>query len=127
MNRFDARPRFAELGATLQGDVKGLAGSYARACRAADELLLSIGSAALIDATSRDSAVGKLTPWALYVHKSAVEALPVPLRLFEGCARGYLGRVEGANIVKLSRGEPKVSISAIPISRRTRIRRWRRR
>ena len=112
--RFDGRPRFAELGAVLQGDIKGLAGSYARACRAADELLLSIGSAELIDAACRDSPVGKLTPSALYVHESAVEALPVPLRLFEGCARGYLGRVEGANIVKLSRLEPKVSYLSYP-------------
>jgi DNA phosphorothioation-associated putative methyltransferase len=60
------------------------------------------------------SPVGKLTPSALYVHESAVEALPVPLRLFEGCARGYLGRVEGANVVKLSRTEPKVSYLSYP-------------
>ena len=72
--RFDGRPRFAELGAVLQCDIKGLVGSYARACRAADELLLSIGSAELIDAACRDSSVGKLTPAALYVHESAVEA-----------------------------------------------------
>ncbi len=112
--RFVRRPRFAELGAVLQGDVKGLAGSYVRACWAADELLLSIGSAELIDAACRDSPVGKLTPSALYLHESAVQALPVPLRLFEGCARGYLGRVEGANVVKLSRAEPKVSYLSYP-------------
>jgi DNA phosphorothioation-associated putative methyltransferase len=112
--RFDGRPRFAELGAVLQGDIKGLAGSYARACRSADELLLSIGRPELIDAACRESPVGKLTPSALYVHESALEALPVPLRLFEGCARGYLGRVEGANIVKLHRTEPKVSYLSYP-------------
>jgi DNA phosphorothioation-associated putative methyltransferase len=36
------------------------------------------------------------------------------LRLFEGCARGYIGRVEGANIVKLHRHEPKVSYLSYP-------------
>jgi hypothetical protein len=56
---------------------------------------LSIGSAELTDAACQDSPVGKLTPSALYVHESAVEALPVPLRLFEGCARGYLGTGRG--------------------------------
>jgi DNA phosphorothioation-associated putative methyltransferase len=112
--RFDGRPRFVDLGVTLQGDIKGLAGSYARASRAADELLLSIGRPELIDAACRASAIGKLTPSALYVHESAVEGLPVPLRLFEGCARGYLGRVEGANIVKLHRAEPKVSYLSYP-------------
>jgi DNA phosphorothioation-associated putative methyltransferase len=112
--RFDGRPRLDEFKVPLQGDIKGLAGSYARACRAADELLLSIGGAELIDAACRDSPVGKLTPSALYVHESAVEVLPVPLRLFEGCARGYLGRVEGANIVKLHRTEPKVSYLSYP-------------
>lgn len=112
--RFDGRPRFAELGAVLQGDIKGLAGSYARACRAADGLLLSIGRPELIDAACRESPIGKLTPSALYAHESALEALPVPLRLFEGCARGYLGRVEGANIVKLHRQEPKISYLSYP-------------
>ena len=84
------------------------------AFRVADELLLSIGRPKLIDAACQDSPVGKLTPVALYVHESALDALPVPLRLFEGCARGYLGRVEGANIVKLSRVEPKVSYLSYP-------------
>ena len=36
------------------------------------------------------------------------------LRLYEGCARGYLGRVEGANIIKLHLGEPKVSYLSYP-------------
>jgi DNA phosphorothioation-associated putative methyltransferase len=34
--------------------------------------------------------------------------------LFEGCARGYLGQVEGANIIKLHRDEPRVSYLSYP-------------
>ncbi|GFE51184.1 hypothetical protein So717_29370 [Roseobacter cerasinus] len=43
-----------------------------------------------------------------------VEMLSPVLRLYEGCARGYLGRVEGANIIKLHRDEPKVSYLSYP-------------
>lgn len=38
----------------------------------------------------------------------------MPLRLFEGCARGYLGRVEGATIGKLARFERKVAYLSYP-------------
>jgi DNA phosphorothioation-associated putative methyltransferase len=48
------------------------------------------------------------------VHESALEHLSPVLRLFEGCARGYIGRVEGANIIKLHRHEPKVSYLSYP-------------
>ena len=60
------------------------------------------------------SEVGKLTPSALYVHESALASLSPILRLFEGCAQGYIGRVDGANIVKLHRVEPKVSYLSYP-------------
>jgi len=36
-------------------------------------------------------------------------ALPASLRVFEGCARAYIGRVEGANLIKLNRLEPRIS------------------
>ena len=36
------------------------------------------------------------------------------LRLYEGCARGYIGRVDGANLIKLHTGEPKVSYLSYP-------------
>jgi DNA phosphorothioation-associated putative methyltransferase len=53
-------------------------------------------------------------PTALYVHTSAVQDLPALLRLYEGCARSYIGAVEGANIIKLGRGEPKVTYLSYP-------------
>ena len=48
-------------------------------------------------------------PTAPYVHGEAVAELPLLLRLYEGCARGYVGRVAGANVLKLGRGEPQIS------------------
>jgi DNA phosphorothioation-associated putative methyltransferase len=58
--------------------------------------------------------IGKKTPEALYVHASAIDQLPATLRVFEGCARAYIGRVEGANIIKLNRLEPKISYLSYP-------------
>ncbi len=45
------------------------------------------------------SAIAKLLPNALYIHSSALERLEPLLRVYEGCARAYLGEVEGANII----------------------------
>ena len=36
------------------------------------------------------------------------------LRLYEGCARGYIGRVEGTNVIKLHTDEPRVSYLSYP-------------
>ncbi len=43
-----------------------------------------------------------------------MERLPPLARLYEGCARAYLGNVAEANIVKLHLGEPKVSYLSYP-------------
>jgi DNA phosphorothioation-associated putative methyltransferase len=48
------------------------------------------------------------------VHVRAVHRLPAILRVFEGCARAYIGRVEGANIIKLNRLEPRISYLSYP-------------
>jgi len=48
------------------------------------------------------------------VHISALETLVPVLRLLEGCARSYIGRAEGANLIKLHRSEPRVSYLSYP-------------
>lgn len=114
LSRFDGRPNFGRLPRALQQDVKAFFTSYQRACKNADELLFSLGQPGVVDNSCNESSIGKLTPNALYVHMSALEALPPVLRLFEGCARGYLGQVVGANLIKLHRDEPKVSYLSYP-------------
>ena len=49
-----------------------------------------------------------------YIHESGLEYLSPVLRLFEGCARGYIGRVSEANMIKIHRQEPKVSYLGYP-------------
>lgn len=114
LSRFDGRPNFGRLPRALQQDVKVFFKTYGRACKEADELLFSLGELGVVESACNESSVGKLTPNALYVHTSALEALSSVLRLFEGCARGYLGQVEGANLIKLHRDEPKVSYLSYP-------------
>jgi DNA phosphorothioation-associated putative methyltransferase len=114
LERFSGRPRFSVLPRALQLDVKAFFGTYTRACEAADHLLFSVGDMAAISAACQETACGKLLSEALYVHTIGVPTLPPLLRVYEGCARGYIGVVEGANVVKLHRRVPQISYLAYP-------------
>ena len=114
LSRFDGRPRFGQLPLAVRRDVRAIFSSYRRACEEADVALLAVGDMARVSKAARGSAVGKVTPSAIYVHESALESLPPLLRLYEGCAKGYIGRVEGANVIKLHTDEPKVSYLSYP-------------
>jgi DNA phosphorothioation-associated putative methyltransferase len=109
LSRFGRRPRFSNLPNDLQLDIRAFFRNYRKACEMADDLLFSAGDTEKVDHACRTSTVGKLMPTAIYVHVSALQALPQILRVYEGCARSYIGSVEGANVIKLSRGEPRVS------------------
>ena len=114
LSRFDGRPTFTRLPQDLQLDVKAFCGRYTRACKEADALLFSLGELATISAACVFADVGKVTGNALYCHKSAIDELPPLLRLYEGCARGFVGEIPGANIVKLHRRKPQVSYLCYP-------------
>jgi hypothetical protein len=100
-------PPISALPLGLQRDIRVFFGSYSNACRLADDLLFRAGSAEAVDEACRRSAVGKLLPTALYVHCIALEALDPLLRVYDGCARAYIGTLDGANLIKLE---------AIPVS-----------
>ena len=114
LSRFDGRPRFGQIPLPVRRDVRAIFSSYRRACEEADVALLAVGDMARVSKAASRSSVGKVTPSAIYVHESALESLPPLLRLYEGCARGYIGRVDGANLVKLHTVEPKVSYLSYP-------------
>ena len=114
LSQFDGHTRFGRLPTALQHDLKEFFGTDKRARAAADELLFSLGRPGVVEAACRRSPIGKLTPTALYVHESALPEMSPILRLYEGCSRGYLGRVEGANSVKLHMLEPMVSYLRYP-------------
>ena len=112
--RFDGRPLFGQLPMEVRRDVKGLFSTYRSACEQADVALLAVGDMSRVLRAARRSPVGKVTPSAIYVHESALDSLPPLLRLYEGCARRYIGRVEEANLVKLHTTEPMISYLSYP-------------
>jgi len=114
LSRFSGRPRFNQLGTTLAADVRTHFGSYQDACSRADRMLLACGDPAIVLVNARSSSVGKQTPSALHVHRSALSELPPILQVYEGCARALSGTVEHANLVKLSVTEPQVSYLTYP-------------
>lgn len=114
LDRFGGRPRFSELSPAMQADVKEFFSTYTNACAEGDRWLFRAGQIVELERAMRQSTVGKLTGNALYVHADALPQLPTLLRIYEGCARAYLGHVEGANLLKLHREEPKVSYLFYP-------------
>ncbi len=114
LGRFRRRPPISALPVGLQRDIRAFFGSYSNACRLADDLLFWAGSAQAVDEACRRSAVAKLLPTALYVHRTALEALDPLLRVYEGCARAYLGVLDGTNLIKLYRHSGKVSYLVYP-------------
>lgn len=63
---------------------------------------------------ARGSKIGKQTPTALYVHRSAMAEIPPVIQVREGCARVLAGTVDHANMIKLSVTEPQVSYLCYP-------------
>ena len=112
--RLDGRPRFTELPSDMQLDVRAFFSTYKKACASADELLFAAGDRDYIEDHCRNTDIGKVTPAALYVHKTALTELSPVLRVLEGCARNYLGVVDEANLIKIYLKRPQVSYLAYP-------------
>ena len=114
LSRFGKRPSFSELDETMREDVRAHFGGYGRAVSEADTLLFSVGQPTALLEAARAARVGKLLPDSLYVHADCIEDLPAALRVYEGCARRYVGGAEGANLVKLNLANPSISYLSYP-------------
>lgn len=114
VSRLDGRPRFGELPNYLRNDIRAHFGTYKVACQRGDQLLFETGNQMLVDAECRDSEVGKLTSSALYVHRASLGEISSHLRIYEGCARVFIGNVSDSTIIKLARREPVVSYLSYP-------------
>jgi len=111
---FRRRPRLSQLQLALRRDIREFFGTYKKACETADDLLFTAGDADAIDAACQKSRIGRLSSNALFIHRSALASLDPVLRIYEGCARAYLGEIDDANIVKLHRFSGKVSYLSCP-------------
>ena len=67
-----------------------------------------------IDAACVRSKVGRLCPSSLWLQENIRDQLEPVLRIYEGCARAYIGSIEDANLIKLHRYSGKVSYLACP-------------
>lgn len=114
LEKITGRAKYSDLPEDLQLDIKAFFSSYKAACNKADELLFAAGDAERRDQAMRESSVGKLSGNALYVHIDALSDLPPIVRIYEGCARQYVGDTEGGNVVKMHRRSPKVSYLIYP-------------
>jgi len=113
-SQFNRPPRFSDLAPELRGDIRAFHGNYVQAQTAAIHMMRQIADQDLLNTACKTVQVGKETPQAIYLHTSALSQLPTVLRLYEACARGLVGEVEGANIVKLHRYRPQVSYLCYP-------------
>lgn len=114
LSKFGGRPTISKLPKDVQLDIKAFFGNYKTACSKADELLFSAGNQDLISEACKKAPCGKLIHDALYIHQSCLPKLSPILRIYEGCAREYIGDVEEANIIKFHRYKPKISYLSYP-------------
>ncbi|MBJ7900739.1 MAG: DNA phosphorothioation-associated putative methyltransferase [Cyanobacteria bacterium RI_101] len=114
LSRFEERPRPRQLPPALRRDLKELLGGYEAACLLADGLLYGLRDLSQLAALSQTSPLGKCFKQSFLIHVNYLDQLPLLLRLYEGCASQTAGRLEGANVVKLSFREPRVSYLVYP-------------
>ncbi|QEG39345.1 DNA phosphorothioation-associated putative methyltransferase [Roseimaritima ulvae] len=111
---FGKRPKLSQLPSKVQRDIRAFFGSYKRACSEADSLMFRAGDPDEIDAACIRSKIGRLCPSSLWIHDGVRDQLEPLLRIYEGCARAYIGTIEDANLIKLHRFSGKVSYLACP-------------
>ena len=100
MELFNGRGPYSALPLSIQVNVRRFFPSHKQACQRADRLLLKLRDDSYLRGAMRNS-VGKLTPTALYVHRRAVDRMPVVLRLYEHCGAIAAGRIPDYTLVKL--------------------------
>ncbi|MFE7565423.1 DNA phosphorothioation-associated putative methyltransferase [Streptomyces sp. NPDC057539] len=106
---FNGRGPFNSLPFSVQLDVRAFFSSYKEACQRSDRLLLKLRDDTYVRGAMNASAVGKLTPTALYVHRRAIDHMPTILRLYEHCASIAAGRPREWTIAKLKHQSRGVS------------------
>lgn len=100
MDVFNGRSPFTSLPLPIQADIRAFFESYRESIRRADRLLLKLRDDGYLRRVMYNS-VGKMTPTAIYIHRRAVDQMPVLLRLYEHCGAVAAGRPHDWDIVKL--------------------------
>lgn len=85
----------------FQSTIKEFFSDYKDACKQAEELLFALGKEDEVRKAGRKSPVGKILPDDLYVHQSALEHIPVMMKLMLSLGESLVGRVS-AEVIKFS-------------------------
>ena len=105
LEAFNRRPRYRELPAELQRDIKAFFGAYKYAAEAGKMLLFSLGDTETVREACQVAAQADLGyldgDHSLQLHTSLIERLPAPLRVYIGCAERLYGDVDAADLVKI--------------------------
>src|ERR1022692_2619637 len=110
---FNGRSPLHSLSLPIQADIRAFFESYKQACQRADRLLLKLRDDTYLRSVMRNS-VGKMTPTAIYVHRRALESMPVLLKLYEHFGAIAVGRPADWDLIKLSHEGRSVSWLGYP-------------
>lgn len=113
MEIFNGRVPMQYLPLPIQSDIRAFFDSYKQACQRADRLLLKLRDDTYLRSVMRNG-IGKMTPTAIYIHRRAVEHMPVLLRLYEHCGAVAVGRPLDWDLVKLAHEGRSVSWLGYP-------------
>ncbi|MCC7074556.1 MAG: DNA phosphorothioation-associated putative methyltransferase [Deltaproteobacteria bacterium] len=108
-----AYPKASMLANDVLADLRTAWGTYERAKAAAEEFMFLVGQSDAVNIACQASAVGKLLPEDLYVHRSAVAQLPALLQVVVEMGRLVVGPQE-AEIVKIARDGRSLSFLWYP-------------
>lgn len=114
LSHFTERPKMYQLAPEMRHDIKAFFGCYEDACEVAEAKLFSLGNPKVIKTACEKSKIGKHTRSALYVHVTALQDLDPLLRIYEGCATRFIGRVDGATLIKFYTEEQQISYLFYP-------------
>lgn len=114
LSKLSHRPKLSQLSEPVINDIRGLFGSYKKACDFADVMLYSMGNPDVIADCCFQSKIGQKRSQSFWVHLSVLEQLDPLLRLYEGCANQTIGRLEDATLVKFHIKSPKITYLFYP-------------
>jgi DNA phosphorothioation-associated putative methyltransferase len=114
VQQFAERPRYRQLEARLQRDIKAFFGDYASAQAAGRRLLTEAADPSVVLKACQDAATKGLG-WLdrdhdLQLHVSSIERLPSVLRAYVACGLQLYGGLADIDLVKIHIGSGKLSL-----------------
>lgn len=113
LQQFQGHKPYKQLESRLQKDVRAFFGDYTSAQEEARHILQQVAQPTVLDEacrTASEQGLGWLEPsHFLQLHTSVVPRLPVPLRVYVGCAGVLYGDPNEADLVKIHIRSGKIS------------------